>query len=137
MTESLVGRRTPVTRQNGGSPVNEGRESEIANVPEVLVSASVMVVFSSFRDFSPSQSAARSDEAQTEDKRTTQQTRTKWFTRPPRTTLKLSSGLEQMARQGAKEFNLQTSWPRGICAFVTASRQIGYRMNRMRLDFGQ
>lgn len=47
MAESLVGRMIPVTRQNGGSPVKEGRDSMMVIVPEATCSARVMVVFSS------------------------------------------------------------------------------------------
>jgi hypothetical protein len=83
MAESLVGRRTPVTRQKGGRPVTGARISEIASVPEVTGSAMVMVVFSKLSDFSEPQSAAFNNVAQADRTETPQQTRTKEFKRPP------------------------------------------------------
>jgi hypothetical protein len=69
----------PVIRQKGGRPVKAGCESEMARVPDVTDSASVMVVFSAFRDFSEVQSAARRDIAHEKKARARQQSRARRF----------------------------------------------------------
>jgi len=46
--ESVVGRISPVTRQNGGRLASESRAPGAVNAPRVMRSAESMVVFSSF-----------------------------------------------------------------------------------------